>query len=84
MENRELAVMLNAYFNWNKCRMHCFVGMLLSLIKERTINLTELACGFSSLANMESRYKRIRRFFKEFTIDFTLLSSGYPIHHFKR
>lgn len=75
MENRELTAMLNAYFNWNKCRMHCFVGMLLALIKVRTINLAELACGFSSLANIESRYKRIRRFFKEFTIDFTLLAS---------
>jgi len=75
MDNRELAAMLNAYFNWNKCRMHCFVGMLLALMKVRTINLTELACGFSSLANIESRYKRIRRFFKEFTIDFTHLAS---------
>ena len=75
MENSELAAMLNAYFKWNKCRMHCFVGMLLALIKVRTINLTELACGFSSLASIESRYKRIRRFFKEFTIDFTQLAS---------
>ena len=50
MENHELEPMLNAYFNWNKCRMHCFVGMLLALIKVRTINLTELACGFASSA----------------------------------
>ena len=73
MENLELVRMLNAYFNWNKSRMYCFVGMLLALIKVRTINLTELACGFSSLASIDSRYKRIRRFFKEFTIDFTHL-----------
>jgi hypothetical protein len=75
MENHELVSILNAYFNWNKCRMHCFVGMLLALIKVRTINLTELACGFASLANIESRYKRMKRFFKEFTIDFMRLSS---------
>ena len=74
MENRELAFMLNAYFKWNKCRMDCFVGMLLALIKVITINLTELACGFASLASIESRYKRIRRFFTEFTIDFTRLA----------
>lgn len=55
--------------------MHCFVGMLLALIKVRTVNLAELACGFTSSANIDSRYKRIRRFFKEFTIDFTHLAS---------
>ena len=75
MENHELEPMLNAYFNWNKCRMHCFVGMLLALIKVRTNNLTELACGFASSACIESRYRRIRRFFKEFTIDFSRLAS---------
>ena len=75
MENHELKPMLNAYFNWNKCRMHCFVGMLLALIKVRTNNLTELACGFASSACIESRYRRIRRFFKEFTIDFSRLAS---------
>jgi hypothetical protein len=75
MDNRELVPILNVYFNWNKSRMHCFVGMLVALIKVRTINLTELACGFASLASLESRYKRIRRFFKEFTIDFMQLAS---------
>ena len=43
MENHELVRVLNAYFNWNKSRMYCFVGMLLALIKVRTINLTEFA-----------------------------------------
>jgi hypothetical protein len=75
MESCEIVSMLNTYFNWNKCRMNCFVGMLLALIKVRTINLTELACGFESLASIESRYKRIKRFFKEFTFDFTRLAS---------
>lgn len=30
MENNELVSILNTYFKWNKCRMHCFVGMLLA------------------------------------------------------
>ena len=33
MESIELVPILNTYFNWNKCRMHCFVGMLVALIK---------------------------------------------------
>ena len=58
MENNELVSILNAYFNWHRSRMCCFVGMLLSLIKVRTVNLTELACGFTSTAQLDSRYKR--------------------------
>lgn len=75
MDNNELRDILNGYFGWNKARMACFVGMLISLFKVRTINLTELACGFSSNATIDSRYKRIKRFFKDFTIDFSLVAS---------
>jgi len=50
MESNELRDILNGYFGWNKARMSCFVGMLLALFKVRTINLTELACGFLSNA----------------------------------
>ena len=75
MDNNELRDILNGYFGWNKARMACFVGMLIALFKVRTINLTELACGFSSNATIDSRYKRIKRFFKDFTIDFSLVAS---------
>lgn len=75
MENNGLVAILNGYFGWNKARMACFVGMLIALFKVRTVNLTELVCGFSSQANLDSRYKRIKIFFKEFTISFSLVSS---------
>jgi hypothetical protein len=75
MESNELRDILNGYFDWNKARMACFVGMLMALFKVRTINLTELACGFSSNATIDSRYKRIKRFFKDFTIDFPLVAT---------
>jgi 23S rRNA-intervening sequence protein len=75
MESKELIAMLNAYFNWNKSRMSCFVGMLASLIKVRTVNLTEIACGFQSQANLDSRYKRLKRFFKDFSIDFSIVAA---------
>ena len=75
MDNNELRDILNGYFGWNKAWMTYFVGMLIALFKVRTINLTELACGFSSNATIDSRYKRIKRFFKDFTIDFSLVAS---------
>ena len=68
-ENRGLAEILNEHFGWNKARMACFAGMLLALIKVRTVNLMELACAFESPARQESRYKKIKRFFSGFTID---------------
>ncbi len=68
MSVNELRDILNGYFDWNKARLTCFVSMLLALIKVRTINLTELAVGFESEATIDSRYRRIKRFFKEMEI----------------
>jgi hypothetical protein len=75
MKSNVLRDILNGYFDWNKARMACFVGMLMVLFKVRTINLIELACGFTSNATIDSSYKRIKRFFKHFTIDFPLVAS---------
>jgi hypothetical protein len=68
-EGRGLSEILNEHFGWNKARMACFAGMLLALIKVRTVNLVELACAFGGEATIESRYKRIKRFFSQCTID---------------
>jgi hypothetical protein len=74
MNINELVRILNGYFSWNKSRMECFAAMLVSLIKVRTVNLTEIACGFSSTALQDSRYIRIKRFFREFKIDFSIIA----------
>jgi hypothetical protein len=42
MGTNELVTILNGYFGWNKARMKCFAGMLIALIKVRTVNLIEL------------------------------------------
>jgi hypothetical protein len=66
----ELSKVLNQTFNWNKARMDCFVGMLIGLLKLRSINLTELATGFPGGALKESRYRRIQRFIGEHFLNF--------------
>ncbi|HDI5477028.1 TPA: IS4-like element ISLpn9 family transposase, partial [Legionella pneumophila] len=81
MSITELSDILNGYFSWNKSRIECFATMLISLIKVRTVNLTEIACGFSSPAKQDSRYTRIKRFFREFKIDFSSVSV-WVIHCF--
>lgn len=62
LQINELAGILNQHFSWNKARMDCFVGMLIGLLKTRTINLVEMSMGFVSDAQQESRYRRIQRF----------------------
>lgn len=70
----ELSVMLNQEFKWNKARMDCFVGMIVGLIRARSVNLTKLALMFSGTAKMESKYRRIQRFLHEFSLDFNQLA----------
>lgn len=65
----ELETRLNHYFNWNKARMNCFVKILLALITIGTVNLSKIAVAFESKAQIESRYKRLQRFFKMFNLD---------------
>jgi len=56
--------------------------MLIALIKVRTVNLTEIACGFSrAAATQDSRYIRIKHFFREFQIDFAVIAA-WVIHFF--
>ena len=66
----ELTATLNLYFQWNKARMDCFAGMLIGLLKLRTINLTELAMGFPSPVKLGSRYRRIQRFISDYPLNF--------------
>ena len=81
MNLNELVSILNGYFSWNKSRMECFASMLIALIKVRTVNLTELSCGFPSPALQDSRYTRVKRFFREFKIDFSTVAV-WVIHCF--
>jgi hypothetical protein len=70
LQINELAYILNQYFSWNKARMDCFVGMLIGLLKTRSVNLVEMSMGFASDALQESRYRRIQRFIHGHSLSF--------------
>ena len=70
----ELAESLKISFQWNKSRLNCFAGILLALIAVRTVNFREIAVAFLSDAHVDSRYRRIRRFFASFKIDFVVIA----------
>lgn len=62
---------LNIHLKWNKCRITCFIQMILGLLAVRTVNLQEIALAFQSEAKINSRYRRLQRFFSLFEMDLT-------------
>ncbi|MBX9744011.1 MAG: IS4 family transposase [Chlamydiales bacterium] len=69
----ELERLLFQNLNWNKARIACLAQILQALICTRTVNLTQISTFFKSNAKQDSSYRRIRRFFSEFSLDITLI-----------
>lgn len=65
----ELEGILGEFLPWNKARLECLTKMLLALFAVRTVNLREIAVGFISNVKIDSRYKRLKRFFANFKIE---------------
>ncbi|HAT8860266.1 TPA: hypothetical protein JBE16_15750 [Legionella pneumophila subsp. pneumophila] len=62
---------LSQQLNWHKSREDCFAQMLLALFMVRSVNLSEIAVAMDGTkASIDSRYKRIYRFFSTFELDF--------------
>ena len=70
----ELMVILSGVLCWNKARLSCLSNLLLALVKVRTVNLREIAVAFTSSAKVDSRYKRLNRFFAHFKIDILIIT----------
>lgn len=66
----ELSTILKQSFDWNKARINCATGMLIGLLKAKSMNLSEIATAFPSDALADSRYRRIQRFIHGYEIDF--------------
>lgn len=69
-----LRVILKGHLGWGKCRLDCFTGMLLALIRLKHINLTQLALAFTSRADQASRYRRLQRFFRDVVFDYDAIA----------
>lgn len=70
----ELRTTLAHFFNWNKSRLACLAQMIQALICVRTINLTQIAAAFQADCKEESTYRRICRFFTDFTFDLSAIA----------
>ena len=62
----ELKAILKPYFKIDNRRLDCLTQILIALITVRTVNLVEIAQAMITGGAFEARYKRIRRFLKEF------------------
>ena len=69
-QTNELSTILKQSFDWNKARLDCLTGMIIGLIKTRSVSLNEIAMGFPSDAKPNSRYRRIQRFIHDYEVDF--------------
>jgi len=69
-----LRVILKGHLDWGKCRLDCFVGMLLALVRLKRMNLTQLALAFASQAKPKSRYRRLQPFFQEAVFDYDAIA----------
>lgn len=70
----ELETTLNHFLDWNKARISFLIQILQALFLVRTVNLTQIAQAFHSDAKEESVYRRIQRFFKDFSFDMSFVA----------
>ena len=61
---------LQQHLGWHGARLKLVSKFLMSLMRVKTVNLAEIATGFSGEAKLESHYKRLQRFFREFEVDY--------------
>lgn len=57
---------LKPHLEWHGARLNFLALFLVALLRVKTVNLTELATGFRSTAQLESHYKRQSAFFWQF------------------
>lgn len=69
----ELQETLTHFLDWNKARLVCLIQLLQALFLVRTVNLTQVAEAFQSPAKGQSNYRRIQRFFKDFSFDMSFI-----------
>jgi hypothetical protein len=71
----ELKRVLQAHLNWHGARISFLSLFLLALLKVKTVNLSDLCLGFGGKASPQSSYKRLQRFFREFDLDYSQLTT---------
>ena len=73
--NSKLDELLQTRFSWNKSRIRFVSMFIISLIKVKTVNLTQIALSLNPHARAESNYRRSQRFLADFEFDFASIAT---------
>jgi hypothetical protein len=60
---------LKQHLAWHATKLDFTPRFILALINTKTANLVDISLDLNAAAKPESNYRRIQRFFKDFTID---------------
>ena len=77
----ELSKILKLSFKWHGARLDFLAKFLVALFIARSVNLTKIAEAFVGAATIDSHYKRLQRFFKNFELDFVQITR-FVLNHF--
>ncbi len=58
----------------NAARLFCLAGIIIALLKVRTVNFTQLAVAFPGKTKKGSKYRRIQRFFESVSFDDAMIA----------
>ena len=67
--SKDLQILLKQHLAWHATRLDFVARFILAMIHTKTVNLVDISLDLNGEAKPESNYRRIQRFFKDFTID---------------
>lgn len=65
---------LKEQLSWSKPRMACFANLLFALFRAQQMNLARLAVAMEGEADIQSRYRRLQRFFQQVHFDYDVIA----------
>jgi hypothetical protein len=73
-QHKRLKAILKPHLGWHGARLDFLALFLLALIRVKSVNLTQIAQGFSGRVQSDSNYKRLQRFFRWFEFDYSVIA----------
>lgn len=65
---------LKPLLGWHGARLSFLALFIIALLRVKTVNLVELATGFRNHAKIDSNFKRLQRFFRDFDLDYSVIA----------
>lgn len=76
----KLTAYLGEHFAGSRHRLDFMARFILALIQVKTVNLTQLALAFNGQVKSASNYRRIQRFFEQFSFDKQVITQWLIAH----